>query len=571
MRLRLYLILLLALAPACAHRLAPAPPPPPPRPITLSIVGTSDLHGHIESLPWLGGHLANLRAARAADGGGVLLVDAGDMFQGTLESNLGEGAAVVRGYNTLGYTAAAIGNHEFDFGPAGPAHVPASANDDPRGALKARAAAARFPFLAANVATTDGRALDWPNVRPAALVEVAGVRVGLVGVTTIGTPHATHPRNFAGLAVAPLAATIAARASELRAQGASAIVVLAHAGGECKRFDAPDDLSSCLPGQEIFAVASALPPGLVDVIAAGHTHQGVAHRVAGIAIVPPFAEGRAFGRVDLTIEGGRVTASRIFPPRFVCDAAARRGPKSFAATACQPEAYEARPVRFDAGVAAALSADVAVAAARRAQPLGVTITAPVSRSVSVESALGNLFVDLMRLARPQVDAAVVNGGSLRADIPAGPLTYGRLYEALPFDDGLAVLRISAGELAAVVARNLGGARGILSLSGLRATARCTPAGLAVDLHRPNGAPVPAATPLAVLTNGYLGSGGDGLFDPRKAEQEDGPPVRDVLAEVLTRRGGTLAGDDPALLDAHAPRVAYPGERPVRCAGSASER
>ena len=81
----------------------------------------------------------------------MLLVDSGDMFQGTLESNLGEGAAVVRGYNALGYTAAAIGNHEFDFGPAGPAHVPGDSGADPRGALKARAREARFPFLAANL------------------------------------------------------------------------------------------------------------------------------------------------------------------------------------------------------------------------------------------------------------------------------------------------------------------------------------------------------------------------------------------------------------------------------------
>src|SRR5262249_19104021 len=62
----------------------------PPAPITISIVGTNDLHGHVESLPTLGGFLRVLRAVRGADG--VVLLDAGDMFQGTLESNLGEGA-----------------------------------------------------------------------------------------------------------------------------------------------------------------------------------------------------------------------------------------------------------------------------------------------------------------------------------------------------------------------------------------------------------------------------------------------------------------------------------------------
>ena len=98
--------------------------------MTLSIVGTNDLHGGIlqredrGGLAMLGGYVANLRAARARDGGAVLLIDAGDMFQGTLESNLNEGAVVVAAYNALGYAAAAIGNHEFDFGPVGPAATP---------------------------------------------------------------------------------------------------------------------------------------------------------------------------------------------------------------------------------------------------------------------------------------------------------------------------------------------------------------------------------------------------------------------------------------------------------------
>ena len=64
------------------------------RTVTISLLGTNDLHGRVLALPLLAGYVANVRAARAADGGGVVLVDAGDMFQGTLESNLPEGAPV---------------------------------------------------------------------------------------------------------------------------------------------------------------------------------------------------------------------------------------------------------------------------------------------------------------------------------------------------------------------------------------------------------------------------------------------------------------------------------------------
>src|SRR5438552_10278475 len=141
--------------------------------ITISVIATTDLHGGVlqrgerGGLALLGGYLRNLRAARARNGGAVLLVDSGDMFQGTLESNLNEGAAVVRAYNGLGYAAAAIGNHEFDFGPAGPKVTPEQPGDDPRGALKARAAEARFPFLAANIIdNATGQPVAWRNVKP---------------------------------------------------------------------------------------------------------------------------------------------------------------------------------------------------------------------------------------------------------------------------------------------------------------------------------------------------------------------------------------------------------------------
>ena len=188
-------------------------------PIVISIVGTNDLHGGIlprdgrGGLALFGGYINNLRAVRAHDGA-TLLIDAGDMFQGTLESNLGEGATVVAAYNALGYTAATIGNHEFDFGPVGPAVTPAKPGDDPRGALKARAAEAKFAVLAANlIDDATKRAVEWPNVRPSVIVEAAGMRVGIVGVMTLRALAATMSGNVKGLSVAPLAATIAAQAT----------------------------------------------------------------------------------------------------------------------------------------------------------------------------------------------------------------------------------------------------------------------------------------------------------------------------------------------------------------------
>src|SRR5262245_5321592 len=295
--------------------------------LTISVVATSDLHGGVlprgerGGLALLGGYLRNVRAARMQDGGGVLLVDSGDMFQGTLESNLNEGAAVVAAYNALGYAAAAIGNHEFDYGPAGPDETAQNSAEDPRGALKARAASARFPFLAANtVADATGQPVAWKNVKPSTLVDVRGVQVGLIGVTTPDTPALTVGANVIGLTFAPLVPVITREATALRARGETVVIVLAHAGGRCTRFDDPENLSSCDQMAEIVQVARQVPDGLVDVIAAGHTHQAMAHDVGGVAIVEAYSSGRSFSRVDLIVNRATrmLAGKRIFPTQDLC-------------------------------------------------------------------------------------------------------------------------------------------------------------------------------------------------------------------------------------------------------------
>jgi 5'-nucleotidase len=529
--------------------------------VTISLVGTNDLHGHVEALPALGGYLANLRRARARDGGAVLLLDAGDMFQGTLTSNLGEGAAVVRAYNVLGYTAAALGNHEFDFGPVGPA-VTATGADDPRGALRARAAEATFPFLDANLVDTATEAPPaWKNIVPDLLVDAAGIKVGIVGVATTSTPRTTLAANFAGLAMGPLAPAITKAAIDLHQRGASVVVVAAHAGGSCRRFDVPEHLDSCEIDSEIFQVARALPSGGaggVDAIVAGHTHDGIAHRVSGIPIVEAFANGHDFGRVDLTVERatGRAVEARIFPPQRIC-----------AGDRCAGETYEGAPVVPDAAVAAAIAPALAAAETLRGQKLGPTLAAPISRALKTESPLGNLVADMMRVARPGADVALTNGGGVRADLPAGPLTYGRLFEALPFDNRFATVKITGADLAAMIARNLARENGILSLSGVRAEARCAKGALAVTLSHPDGRPIAPTAHLTLVTSDFLATGGDGLLSEELQHRtvlDDGPPIRDALADLLRAGKVQLRADDRTLYDPAHPRLAYPGARPTRC-------
>lgn len=549
--------LLATLLVACSGGPAQAPPAKPPPlsgTVTLSIVGTNDLHGYVlgeggkGGLGAFAGFLANLRAARGADGGAVILVDAGDAFQGTLESNLNEGEAVTWAYGKLGYAAMAIGNHEFDYGPVGPAATPANQGDDPRGALKARAATAAFPFLAANlIDSATGKPIDWPNVKPSTTLSAAGVKVGIIGVSTFDTPKVVISANFSGLEVAPLADTIAAEAKRLRDQGCIVVVVAAHAGARCSDLEDPGDTTSCQVPAEIFEVARALPPGAVDVIVGGHTHAGVAHMVAGLPIIESFKYGRAFGRVDLTVDRAtqRVTARKIHPPRDIV----------------LPAEYEGRPVTSDPSIEEGMGRFLAEAAVRRGERLGVTLTSSIDAAVIAESAEGNLIADLMRQARP-ADVAITNGGGLRADLPQGDLTYGQLFAAQPFDNNFAMLQITGADLRDLLRRNLEGSHGILSLSGVRASARCRERALVVEVVREDGKRIADGDVLTVTTSDFLATGGDDVFSRARPKLEDGPPIREVLVDLLRKRGGTL--DAAAFHDPAKPRLDYQGPRPVRC-------
>jgi 5'-nucleotidase len=570
--------LLVGVLVACSHPAPPTPPTPPtpamvpppaaPAPVTLSIVGTNDLHGAIERLPLFAGFVANLRAARAADHGGVVLVDGGDMFQGTLESNLAEGADIVRAYNQIGYAAVAVGNHEFDYGPVGPAAIAQSAADDPRGALKARASEAKYPFVVSNIVdAATGARIAWPNMPASTLIEVAGVKVGIIGASTASTPFTTMAANFVGLKMAPPAPAIAEQAAALRAQGAKVIIATMHIGSSCKKLDDPDDLSSCEQDEEIFPLIAALPKGAVDVIVGGHTHSGMAHRIGGVAVIESYSSGRAFGRVDLQISpDGHVTASKIEQPHPMC--ALDSGAIPVAVAACAPGDYEGKPVVADAEVQKIVDIAVARAAERRKERLGVTLTQPVNRAHAVESAEGNLFCDLMLAARPEAQVSVTNGGGLRADLPAGELTYGELFSALPFDNRFAIIDVTGKELRQLVTGNLTHGGGFNSWGGLTAKARCKADKLDVEVWIA-GKPLVETKRYKLATSDFLASGGDGVIGrlklPATAIHITDMIIRDALADVLRAFKGPRATIDPAkLMTKTRPRLDYEGKRPLSC-------
>lgn len=532
---------------------------PAKAPFVLSFLGLNDLHGRLRALPAFAGYASNLRRARAKDGGALALLDAGDMFQGTLESNLTEGASVIAAYRVLGMTVATLGNHEFDFGPT-------AGTDDPQGAIRARIREASFPILSANLVVRGShRSPSWDKLRRSVLLSVGGVRVGFVGLLTRETPSIVMNAWFAGLDVEPLAQALADEARNLRSQGAEIVIGLAHAGADCKDFSEPTDLGSCKPDAEIFDVARAVPAGSVDAIFAGHSHAGVAQLVNGIPIVEAYARGSAFSRIDLRLDGAthRVLERKIFPPHALCPRLTEGGP-------CVLTDYEGQPTSEDPDVAQSIEPALAQAERYREAPIGCTVSEALACDHGIESALGNLFADLLRESVAGADVAILNGGSLRADLPAGQLSYGQLFEAMPFDNLVAHIRISGAELRAVILAHLQrDAHGLISVSGLRVNAYCGKSGIELKLTRDNGKPISDRETLLVATSDYLATGGDSLFlplslPPQRIEIDTRTTFRDALAGSL-KRHPLLSPRDKAIYDPARPRLDLSSPRPMICA------
>lgn len=546
-----------------------------PGTFTLSLVGTNDIHGTLlgpdgdNGLPVLGAYLANLRAARTKDGGAVLLLDAGDMLQGSLESNLNEGQTVIDAFNALGYQAAAIGNHEFDFGPEGPSATPASPDDNPRGALEARLRQARFPFLAANlIDTRTGRPVALPNTSPSTVVEVAGIRIGLVGLLTEPAMSFTAAPNVAGLATTPMLPALIAQATQLRAGGATMVIAVAHAGGRCTRVDTlTDDLSSCDQDAEIFQLARALPPGLVDAIVAGHRHDPLARDVNGLPIIQSGWGARTFGRIDFTVDRAskRPVGHSLHQPQPICTRIVpqRDGCADAGAVGSLAVEYEGATVAPATHVAAIVAPAVQAAQALRQESLHATAAITLPHDESGQSPVGDLAADWMLALAPTADAALTNTTGFRADISAGPFTYGALHALIPFDNQRVSIALTGRQLEQVVAANLTRSGSMVVLSGLRATAQCAGSTVRVSLHRMSGRAVAQDESLRVVTTDFLATGGDGFLTPAmpvRVLDHSAGVIRDEIAAWLKGHPGSWGAD----LLARPPRVVSAPARPMAC-------
>lgn len=558
----------------------PAPKKAPARnqPIHLSIVATNDLHGWVNanetklpdgSIAKEGGlpvFASYLRILRESNPNGVLLLDGGDLFQGTLPSNLTEGEVVIDAMNELGYDASSLGNHEFDYGPVGPVSVATEEGMDPFGALKARMKQAKFPMLAVNIYDAhSGARPDWVGNDGTLMVERKGVKIGIVGLITPTTPYTTNPVNVATLRFGSLVPEAVEAAKRLRDQGAELVIGVAHAGGRCSHFGDPHDLSTCDTNEgEVFQLLQSIPEGTFDAMVAGHTHAELANIVHGVPVVETRALGRAFATIELYLDpqthkplidrtkvGRNISiCAQVDEELQTCDAYLLK--KKTTPIKWVPAKFEGQPITPDAQLQALIDPALQKVKQEQQRKLGVTAPRALVRNYEAESALGDFLADSLRQME-NADVALLNPGGLRADLRAGEISYGDVYEVIPFDNSVSIITVTGEELIRLLHAAYGGHKGVFQVSGLKVTlAGCPGRGRMKAATLANGKPIVPEKRYRVVVPDFLARGGDGLgpvvqsLPPGRIDLGMSRPLnfREALVDYWKKKGEPLEAPAP---------------------------
>ena len=533
----------------------------PVRPATihLTLVGTNDVHGWVmtqrDQFPQgeirYGGvapFAAYLKILRDENPGGVVLVDGGDLFQGTLMSNVTEGAVVIDAFNLLGYDAAAIGNHEFDYGPVGAVSA-AQIGMDAFGALRARIVQAKFPLLSTNIyEASSGLRPAWLPGDGTTIIERKGVKIGILGLTTPQTPTTTLPINVASLKFKALTAEAMTAAKRLRAAGADLVIAAIHAGGKCIDNEHHHDTSSCdTESGEVFEMMRNIPPGTLDAVVAGHTHAQMSHVVNGTPVIESWALGRFFGLIDLQLDP---VTKKVLPEQTqlqsgieVCESVdevtqtceVKKLKANADAVKPVPARFHGKTIVPDPEVAAALEPAARQVAELQNRDLGFQLPETMGRSYENESALGDFLADSLR-SMCHADVAMLNPGGLRADLKKGPLKYGAVYEVMPFDNAVATLDLTGEQLQRLLHAAYGSKKGVFQVSGLEVKLTRCPLVNRLREATLNGKAIEAGSHYRVVMPDFLARGGDGLapvlatIEPRQVDlgEQRGSNLRDEL-------------------------------------------
>jgi 5'-nucleotidase / UDP-sugar diphosphatase len=460
---------------------------------TLTILHLNDFHGRafpyidkaIDSDKPVGGaaYLAEtIKRERKKNPRGVILLSAGDMFQGTPVSNLYNGRPVLDFMNFVRFDAMTLGNHEFDWG---------------RETLGGIIRDARFPIVSANIVDRTGQTMT--GVKPYVILERKGFKVAVIGLTTPQTVHMANAKSLKGLTFEQPEAILPGLIREVKAKGAHLVILLTHLG-----FDMDKQLATTVNG--------------IDLIVGGHSHTAVTERVTvgKTLIVQAGYNGVYLGVVELIVDekAGVILGTTTKGTLKIVSA----GPND----------------RFDRDVERMAAAYGDRIKARFQEVVGETRMDLVRRTDG-ESNIGNIIADAM-CASAGAEIGIQNNGGIRADIPRGKITMEQVYTVLPFDDKLVAMDLKGADLLNLFEMSSGLGKGMLQVSGVKIVYDPKmPAGKRLVEARVRGGLLDASKTYRVVTNDFLAAGGDRFTSFGNGRHlVYGKELRDAFLEYVRR-------------------------------------
>ena len=401
----------------------------PAREVPITILHTTDMHGHL-----LPGYLYSgegnrgglLRCASAIAGErarhlNTLLVDCGDTIQGGAETVPSRGGLMVRAMNHLAYDAWVLGNHEFDWG----------LNN-----LRELLEQSNAPMLAANVTTVSGHPASLPSLKPYLLREVDGVRLALIGLTTPGIPSWFLPESFGDLLFKGSVESLAPVLEELKAVNPDIYILLVHQG----HTPSGDGFAN-----QVNAIAARFPE--LDVIIGGHTHTPIEMNKVNRSIYTQAGyHANWLGRVELVFD---TVQDRLIQRRAdLVEIGDRYATHPKLAEALEPEL-------------SAIRKQLQTVIGEAAQPV------TISSGYPGQSGQQALIARSIQYALPEVDI-VLHGRLSTHELPAGPIRDGDLWRIIPYENRVAVLSLLPQELRAILEENAGKYKrhGFLGVAGM---------------------------------------------------------------------------------------------------------
>jgi len=451
---------------------------------SVAVYHTSDAHGWYSARPALWdkenstraiGGFAALAALLEKETTPYLLLDAGDMWQGTPEGILTKGQASVQLMNQLGYAAAVPGNHDYDAGEP---------------VLRAMISSAAFTMLGANVYYKDGRQADY--LKPYKILERNGRRIAVLGLAGAHTANNTLPAHVNHLDFRDEAATAAALLPEIKKEDPDAVIALAHLGLDenlsLKRLDISTWTFTAPPAGSLNIARSAAG---IDLLLGGHNHTGLLKGWRDPV------SGTWFGESNYGLS--YVTRALL----------------TFNDATGKLENVEVRlvPLWIDVvGEAPAVLKPVAGFSAdverEMGQAVGEAATDLEFSAEGLDSGLGNLFCDLTVQAAG-TDLAFHNTKALRAQLKKGTVRLRDLYQVMPFDNTIVTMRLTGAQVRRLLMDNLRNSWSAIQVAGVEVAYRPGPGDRPAYLSvKHGGREIKDKEVFTVATNSYLAGGGN---------------------------------------------------------------